>query len=57
VGHYQVLQNQLLVLERQRSHCGSRTEHANIWVDKSDKTLHFSPDEIDCGNWWGWLSE
>ena len=34
-----------------------RTEHANIWVDKSDKPLHFSPNEIDCGNWWGWLSE
>ena len=24
-----------------------RTEHANVWVDKSDKTLHFSPNEID----------
>jgi len=26
-------------------------------VDKSDKTLHFSPNEIHCGNWWGWMSE
>jgi hypothetical protein len=34
-----------------------RAEHANIWVDKSDKSLHFSPNEIDCGNWWGWLTE
>jgi hypothetical protein len=34
-----------------------RTEHANVWVEKSDKTLHFSPSEIDCGNWWGWVSE
>jgi len=34
-----------------------RAEHATIWVDKSDKTLHFSPNEIDCGNWWGWLTE
>jgi hypothetical protein len=34
-----------------------RTEHAYLWVDKSDKTLHFPPNEIDCGNWWGWLTE
>ena len=34
-----------------------RTQHANIWVEKSDKTLHFPPNEIDCGNWWGWLTE
>lgn len=34
-----------------------RTEHAYVWVDKGDKTLHFSPDEIECGNWWGWMSE
>jgi ketosteroid isomerase-like protein len=34
-----------------------RTQHAFVWVDKSDKTLHFSPNEIDCGNWWGWLTE
>ena len=34
-----------------------RTERAYVWVDKSDKTLHFSPNEIDCGNWWGWLTE
>jgi hypothetical protein len=34
-----------------------RTEHAYVWVDKSDKSVHFSPSEIDCGNWWGWFSE
>jgi hypothetical protein len=34
-----------------------RAEHVYVWVDKSDKTLHFSPNEIDCGNWWGWLTE
>ena len=34
-----------------------RAEHADVWVDKGDKTLHFSPNEIDCGNWWGWLTE
>jgi len=34
-----------------------RNQHAYVWVDKSDKTLHFSPNEIDCGNWWGWLTE
>ena len=34
-----------------------RTQHAYVWVDKSDKTLHFSPNEIECGNWFGWLTE
>ncbi len=34
-----------------------RTEHAFVWVEKSDKTVHFSPSEIECGNWWGWLTE
>ena len=34
-----------------------RTEHAYVWVDKADKSMHFSPSEIDCGNWWGWVSE
>ncbi len=34
-----------------------RSQHAYIWVDKADKTLHFSPNDIDCGNWWGWLTE
>ncbi len=35
-----------------------RTQHAYIWVEKSDKTLHFPPgDEINCGNWWGWVTE
>jgi hypothetical protein len=35
----------------------NRAQHAYVWVDKSDKTLHFSPNEIDCGNWFGWLTE
>ena len=34
-----------------------RAEHTYLWVEKSDKTLHFSPSEIECGNWWGWLTE
>jgi hypothetical protein len=34
-----------------------RTQHAYVWVKKSDKTLHLSPNEIDCGNWFGWLTE
>jgi hypothetical protein len=34
-----------------------RAEHPYIWVDKSDKTLSFSPNEIQCGNWWAWLVE
>jgi hypothetical protein len=34
-----------------------RSEHAYVYYDKSDKTLHFSPNEIDCGNWYGWLTE
>jgi len=34
-----------------------RTEHAYVWVEKSDMTLSFSPTEIECGNWWGWLTE
>lgn len=34
-----------------------RAEHAYVWVQKSDKTLSFSPTEIECGNWWTWLTE
>jgi hypothetical protein len=35
-----------------------RTQHAYLWLERSDKTLHFPPPgEIDCGNWWGWVSE
>jgi hypothetical protein len=34
-----------------------RLEHAFVWVDKDDKKLSFSPNEIQCGNWWGWLTE
>lgn len=35
----------------------SRAEHPYLWVQKSDKTLSFSPTEIQCGNWWAWLTE
>ena len=34
-----------------------RSEHAYVWVNRSDQTIHFSPSEIDCGNWWGWFAE
>ena len=34
-----------------------RAEHAYLYVLKSDKTLSFSPNEIQCGNWLGWLTE
>jgi hypothetical protein len=34
-----------------------RAEHTYVWVEKSNKTIHFSPNEIECGNWWGWLTE
>lgn len=35
----------------------NRLQPANVWVDKKDKTLSFPPSEIQCGNWWGWMSE
>jgi len=34
-----------------------RAEHAFVWVQKVDGTLSFSPTEIECGNWWGWVLE
>ncbi len=34
-----------------------RAEQASVWVDKSDKRLYFPQNPIDCGNWWGWLTE
>ena len=34
-----------------------RAQHAYVWVQKSDKTLSFSPNEIECGNWWIWVTE
>jgi hypothetical protein len=34
-----------------------RAEHPFVWVQKSDRTLSFSPTEIECGNWWGWVTE
>jgi len=35
----------------------SRAQHAYVWVEKADKTLSFSPNEIECGNWWTWVTE
>jgi len=35
----------------------SRAEHAYVWVEKANKTLSFSPNEIECGNWWTWVTE
>jgi hypothetical protein len=35
----------------------NRAEHAYSWVEKANKTLSFSPDEIQCGNWWTWITE
>jgi hypothetical protein len=35
----------------------SRAEHAYVWVEKANKTLSFSPSEIECGNWWTWVTE
>jgi hypothetical protein len=35
----------------------SRAEHAYVWVEKANKTLSFSPSEIECGNWWTWITE
>jgi hypothetical protein len=34
-----------------------RAEHAYVWVQKSEKTMSFSPSEIQCGNWFAWLTE
>ncbi len=34
-----------------------RAEHAFVWVQKSDRTLSFSPSEIECGNWMSWITE
>jgi hypothetical protein len=34
-----------------------RADHAYLWVQKSDRTLSFSPNDIECGNWWTWLTE
>ena len=34
-----------------------RAEHAYVWVERSDKTFSFSPNEIQCGNWWTWVTE
>jgi hypothetical protein len=33
------------------------SKHSYVWVEKSDETLHDSPTEVDCGNWFGWLTE
>ena len=34
-----------------------RADHAYMFVDKANKTLTFAPNEIQCGNWFGWLTE
>lgn len=36
-----------------------RLEPAYVLVDKDERTFHFLPTDngIDCGNWWGWLTE
>ena len=34
-----------------------RSKHAYVWVDKSDKKFHFPPNELECGDFWGWLTE
>ena len=34
-----------------------RAERAYLWVEKSNTTISFSPNEVDCGNWFGWLLE
>jgi hypothetical protein len=26
-------------------------------VEKANKSLSFSPNEIECGNWWTWVTE
>jgi hypothetical protein len=40
-----------------QSTVNNRAEHSYLWVSKSDKTLSFSPTEIQCGNWFAWLLE
>lgn len=40
-----------------QSTINNRAEHPYLWVSKSDKTLSFSPTEIQCGNWFAWLLE
>jgi hypothetical protein len=35
----------------------ARAEHAYVWVEKASRTLSFSPNEIECGNWWTWVTE
>ncbi|MBA3913709.1 MAG: hypothetical protein H0X25_07600 [Acidobacteriales bacterium] len=34
-----------------------RTQKSFLWVSKADKSLSFSPNEVTCGNWFGWLTE
>jgi hypothetical protein len=35
----------------------NRAQHAYLWVEKSNRTMSFSPNEIQCGNWVGFLTE
>jgi len=34
-----------------------RAQHAYLWVKKADNSLSFSPSEVQCGNWFGWILE
>jgi hypothetical protein len=34
-----------------------RAQHPYLWISKKDNTLSFSPTEIQCGNWFAWLTE
>ncbi len=34
-----------------------RTQKAFLWISRGDHTLSFSPNEVTCGNWFGWLTE
>lgn len=40
-----------------QSTINQRSEHAYLYVMKSDRSLSFSPNEVQCGNWLGWLLE
>ena len=40
-----------------QSTVNQRAEHPYLYVTKADKTISFSPNEVQCGNWFGWLIE
>jgi len=35
----------------------NRSERAYVWIEKAGKVFSFSPNEVQCGNWFGWLTE